>query len=403
MIARFPRPDLAGGDERGGLPSASIYDLIWVCPPSFSHSLLVEVTLAEKIKSGAVQGTTNHEFLAALEAGKVLPDAEAKFDIKPGDIEGLKALKRRAQRFSESIFAVEGAKFGEKLTEERLWIWRDPLAKRNGAGFEFVGSGKGDLIWLSADLRLAVVNDYKTLFGKQKQAPESGQIYALAGILKANIPELQTVYGGIHSRENWHTVPARFTSAVLEEVAEQVADTFQRAIVASHEYEDSKRTGRECGLCPAASVCETFRNRFERSLTQVKKLTEGKDITEMDVTDLEKILRYKEDLEIANKVMEQAEQRALHLIREEGRHSDSLEVVPGRKFTRLDQGLLYKTLVQKYPDKQDEIAKFWREHGSLSVEDARQLTKKLLKSDLRNFEGQGMEETRRNPSIRFKI
>jgi hypothetical protein len=34
--------------------------------------------------------------------------------------------------------------------------------------------GKGDLIWLSADLRLAVVNDYKTLFGKQKQAPESG-------------------------------------------------------------------------------------------------------------------------------------------------------------------------------------------------------------------------------------
>jgi hypothetical protein len=103
-----------------------------------------------------------------------LSDAEAKFDMKPGDIEGLKALKRRAQRFSESIFAVEGAKFGEKLTEERLWIWRDPLAKRNGAGFEFVGSGKGDLIWLSADLRLAVVNDYRTLFGKQKQAPESG-------------------------------------------------------------------------------------------------------------------------------------------------------------------------------------------------------------------------------------
>jgi hypothetical protein len=64
---------------------------------------------------------------------------------------------------------------------------------------------------------------------------------------------------------------------------------------------------------------------------------------------------------------------------------------------------LYKTLVQKYPDKQDEIAKFWREHGSLSVEDARQLTKKLLKSDLRDFKGQGMEETRRNPSIRFKM
>jgi hypothetical protein len=37
-----------------------------------------------------------------------------------------------------------------------------------------IEGGKGDLIWLSADLRLAVVNDYKTLFGKQKQAPESG-------------------------------------------------------------------------------------------------------------------------------------------------------------------------------------------------------------------------------------
>jgi hypothetical protein len=41
--------------------------------------------------------------------------------------------------------------------------------------------------------------------------------------------------------------------------------------------------------------------------------------------------------------------------------------------------------------------------GSLSVEDARRLTGKLLKSDLANFKGQGMEETRRNPSIRFKM
>jgi PD-(D/E)XK nuclease superfamily len=403
MTARFPCPDLGGGDERGGLPSASIYDRIWVCPPSFSHSLLVEVTFAEKLKSGAVQGTTNHEFIAALDAAGRVPQRETESAVRSGDIEALKSLKQRAQNFSESIFAAEGAKLGEKLIEERLWIWRDPLARRNGAGFEFVGSGKADLIWLSDDFRLAVVNDYKTLFGKQKQAPESGQIYALAGILKANIPELETVYGGVHSRENWRSIPARFRSDVLEEVAEQVADTFKRAIGANHENEDSKRTSGECGLCPAASICEKFINRFERSLTEVNKLTQEKDITAMDLRDLEKILRHKGDLEIANKVMDQAEQRALHLIEVERQRSDSLELVPGKKFTRLDQGLLYKTLVQKYPDKQDEIDKFWREHGSLSVEDARRLTGKLLKSDLKNFKGQGMEETRRKPSIRFKM
>jgi hypothetical protein len=65
--------------------------------------------------------------------------------------------------------------------------------------------------------------------------------------------------------------------------------------------------------------------------------------------------------------------------------------------------MLYKSLVQKYPDKKNEIDQFWREHGSLSVGDARRLTGKLLKSDLANFKGQGMEETRRNPSIRFKM
>jgi len=188
---RFPRPDLKGGDERGGLPSASIYDRLWTCLPSFSHSLLVEVTFAEKVKTGAIQGTINHNFIAT----------EEEPAVRPEDIEALKWLKMRGQRFSESIFGVEGAKLGEKLIEERLWIWRDPLAKRNGAGFEFVGSGKGDEIWLSNDCRLAVVNDYKTLFGKQKQAPESGQIYALAGILKANLPELETVYGGFTAEQ----------------------------------------------------------------------------------------------------------------------------------------------------------------------------------------------------------
>jgi hypothetical protein len=393
VTARFPRPNLRGSDERGGLPSASSYDRLWTCLPSFSHSLLVEVTFAEKLKTGAIQGTINHNFIAT----------EAEAAVRSRDIEALKALKRRGERFSEAIFAAEGAKLGEKLIEERLWIWRDPLARRNGGDFEFVGSGKGDEIWLSEDLHLAVVNDYKTLFGKQKQAPESGQIYALAGILKANIPELETVYGGVHSREKWQTIPARFNPDVLEAVAEDVAATFERAILTSYEDEGAKHTSSECGFCPAASVCETFRVKFQQSLTKVQRLTQDKDISEMDLNDLEKLLQFKDDLDVAKKVMEQAEQRALHLIREEGQHSDSLEIVPGRKFTRLDQGLLYKTLVQKYPDRKNDIDDFWREHGSLSVEDARKLTGKLLNADLRNFQGQGMEETRRESSIRFKL
>ena len=162
---------------------------------------------------------------------------------------------------------------GDKLIEQRLWIWRDPLARRDGAGYEFVGSGKGDEIWLSDDRRIAAINDYKTLFGKQKQAPESGQIYALAGILKANIPELETVYGGVHSRANPRTVPARFKGDVLDAVAEDVAATFQRAIVENYDNEDGKHTSAECGLCPAACVCETFGIELEESLKQFQKLT----------------------------------------------------------------------------------------------------------------------------------
>jgi len=393
---RFPRPDLKGGDERGGLPSASIYDRLWTCLPSFSHSLLVEVTFAEKVKTGAIQGTINHNFIAT----------EEEPAVRPEDIEALKWLKMRGQRFSESIFGVEGAKLGEKLIEERLWIWRDPLAKRNGAGFEFVGSGKGDEIWLSNDWRLAVVNDYKTLFGKQKQAPESGQIYALAGILKANVPELETIYGGVHSRANPRTIPARFTRDVLEAVAEDVVATFQRSIVESHDNEEHKHTSAECGLCPAACVCETFWIEFQESLTNFQKLTEeltqDKDVNEMDLSELERLLRFKDDLEVGKKVMDQAEKRALHLIQEENQRSDALEVIPGKKFTRLNPSLLYKTLVEKYPDRKEDIDNFWREHGSLNVEDARKLTGQL-NSKLIDFKGQGMEETRRSSSIRFKM
>jgi hypothetical protein len=254
---------------------------------------------------------------------------------------------------------------------------------------------------LSDNFRVAVVNDYKTLFGKQKQAPESGQIYALVGILKANIPELETVYGGVHSRATPQTIPARFRQDVLEAVAEDVAATFQRAIVESHDNEANKHTSVECGLCPAACVCETFWIGFQESLTEFKKPTEDKEVTDMSLHELERLLRYKEDLDVANKVMGQAEKRALHLIQAENEHSDSLEVIPGKTFTRLNPSLLYKTLVEKHPDQKEEIDTFWREHGSLSVEDARKLAGKL-NTKLANFEGRGMEETRRSSSIRFK-
>jgi hypothetical protein len=396
MRLRFPRPDLQGGDERGGLPSASIFDRLWTCLPSFSHSLLVEVTYAERLKSGAIQGTINHNYIAT----------EDEPAVRPEDIEALKWLKIRGERFSESIFANEGTKLGEKLIEQRLWIWRDPLARRNGAGYEFVGSGKGDEIWLSDDRRIAAINDYKTLFGKQKQAPESGQIYALAGILKANIPELETVYGGVHSRGNPRTIPARFRGDALDAVAEDVAATFQRAIVESHDNEDRKNTSVQCGLCPAACVCETFGIEFEESLKQFQKLTEeltqDKDVSEMALNELERLLRFKEALDVANKVMSQAEKRALHLLQEGNERSDTLEVIPGKKFTRLNPSLLYKTLVAKYPDQKEAIDVFWREHGSLNVEDARKLAGKL-NGNLKDFEGQGMEETRRSSSIRVKM
>jgi hypothetical protein len=394
MRTSFPRPDLKGGDERGALPSASRYDQVWACPPSFTHSLLVEVTYAEKVITGAVQGTLNHHYLASgQEPG-----------VQERDLEALEALKRRAQRFSEQAFAQEGARrVGEKLVEERLWIWRNPLAKRNGGAREFVGSGKADEVWLSEDRRLAVVNDYKTLFGRHKQAPQSGQIYALAGILKANLPELEVVYGGVHSRANPETTPARFSQSVLEGVAEDVASTFERAIVENHENEPAKRAGAECGFCPAASVCQTFALNLRESLNEVNRLSQRKDANEMSLDELERLLRYKENLEVATKVMNQAEQRALHLIQQEGQHSEALEVVPGRKYTKLDQGLLYQSLVEQHPHHKGEIDEFWRRHGSLSVEQARKLTGKLLQTDLNQFEGKGMEVLKRAPSIRFKM
>jgi len=393
MRMRFPRPDLKGGDERGALPSASSYDQIWACLPSFAHSLLVEVTHAEKIKTGAVQGIINHRFLAA----------EQEPAVRERDVEALRELKARAQSFSEAMFVREGAELGQKLVEERLWIWRDPLVKRDGAALEFVGSGKADEVWLSDDRRVAVVNDFKTLFGKHKQAPQSGQIYAHAGILKANVPELEVVYGGVHSRANPQTTPARFSRSVLEGVAEDVASTFERAILESHENEEGKRVSAECGFCPAASVCQTFATNLRESLNELNRLSQGKDATNMRLEELERLLAYKEGLEVAQKVMDQAEQRALHLMEQGGQRSEALEVVPGRKYTKLDQTLLYRSLVEQHPHRKAEIDEFWRRHGSLSVEQARKLTGTLLKMDLSQFEGRGMEVARRSPSVRFKM
>jgi hypothetical protein len=390
---RFPCPDLPGGDERGALPSASAYDRLWTCLPSFAHSLLVEETQAEKVKTGAVQGALNHRYLATGHEP----------EVRETDLGALNELKSRAQRFAEALFAREGASLGEKLVEQRLWIWRNPLAPHHGTVREFVGSGKADEIWLSADRRLAVLNDFKTLFGRHKQAPQSGQIYALAGILKANVPELEVVYGGVHRRANPETTPARFSQRALESVAEEVPSTFERAIVQDPEDEGAKRAGGECGFCPAASVCQTFARHLQHSLREFNRLSQRKDLTEMGLEELERLLRYKEALEIAQKVMGQAEQRALQLLQQPGQRSDALEVVPGRKYTRLEPALLYKNLVQQYPERQADIDAFWREHGALSVEGARKLTGKLLQTDLSQFQGRGMDVLQRTPSVRFKL
>jgi hypothetical protein len=354
---------------------------------------LVEVTQAEQIQSGALQGTFNHQYLATGQ----------RSGVQERDLEALDGLKRRAQRFSEQAFAREDASPGEQLVEERLWIWRNPVGRRGSATREFVGSGKADEVWLSADRRVAVVNEYKTLWGKHKQAPQSGQVYALAGILKANVPELEVVYGGVHSRAEPHTTPARFSRRVLEGIAEDVAATFERAIVQDHDNEQAKRASGECGYCPVASVCPTYAISLKESLTEWNRLSQRKDITEMSLEELERLLRYKEQLDVARKVMDQAEQRALHLIQEKGQSSPALDVVPGRKYTRLDPALLYKSLVAQYPQRQDEIDAFWRQHGTLSVEEARKLTGTLLQTDLNHFQGKGMEVLKRAPSLRFKM
>src|ERR1700739_2292079 len=163
-------------DERLGLPSASEWRRLELCPGSFPLSAEARSPGQKgNVRGAAAEGGTRiHAFLG----GQLDEDGEP---IKLSESEQTTAdfLQERAQDQAQRIF---GDTPNQKLSEKRLWLTM---------GGRRVLSGQFDRVIYTEEI--ALLQDFKTGFSEPDPAEQNAQLKALAVLVGINLPGVREV------------------------------------------------------------------------------------------------------------------------------------------------------------------------------------------------------------------
>jgi hypothetical protein len=158
-------------DERRGVPSASAMERVVNCPPSHHLAKLLPREREEEVGEDAKSGTRIHAVLANDVSEDTLSAAEH---------ETMEMCRAAVKKLANEYGITEAA---EAIFETRLGLTTldrvVPVAKNRTAQFKF--TGQGDLILIENDRALVI--DYKTGRGDQKDAVNNAQLAALAALV----------------------------------------------------------------------------------------------------------------------------------------------------------------------------------------------------------------------------
>ena len=239
-------------DERLGKPSASKMKRIRRCPGSVG----LERRLPKRDDStkDAAAGTERHSL---IELGV---DAATVEDSNESYVVGM-SEKLRKDAIEKALGSLEGA---EVHTEDRLWVYDDSL--------EPIYSAKLD--WYAIKAGVALICDYKTLFGRHAHARENEQLAAQAVALFCTYDVNEVIVALIQpnlSAEERLTM-AKFSRDDLIAAQEQVLGW---CFAAENQHAPRIPGPVQCEHCPCRADCpEAIAAELALTIVDVKQLSE---------------------------------------------------------------------------------------------------------------------------------
>lgn len=237
-------------DEREGLPSASEWARLELCPPSYQLSRrareLGQEAHSEPNKFSA-KGDKIHQWLQGV------PGVE----LSESELMHAQFLRGLA---NGSVLRIFGPGPVTELREHRMWFQPNGVKQ---------ASGKADYVVYSGAVGLII--DYKTGWSPI-DAEESRQLGVLACLLGAEIRYLKEIICQIVSKDG--ISEARFDRAALREIWLDMVTTVKRLHDPQVHYNPSPEA---CKYCPAAIICPALAAVFtEESLpAHGEKLPDG--------------------------------------------------------------------------------------------------------------------------------
>jgi len=226
-------------NERAGLPSASEWRRLELCPGSFQLSAEAR-KLGQEAHVGddaARRGERIHAYLAEV------PDEDGK-EIQLDESERTTAdfLQERAQDQAQRVF---GDTPTQQLSEKRLWLTM---------GGRRVLSGRFDRCVYSD--QVALVQDFKTGFSEPDPAEQNTQLRVLAVLTGISLPSVREVIVQIISGP-YGVTEARYDLAALGSAYHDIRATLQKLQAIDAPLNPGVA---QCAYCPAALICQPCRD-----------------------------------------------------------------------------------------------------------------------------------------------
>jgi hypothetical protein len=220
-------------DERLGLPSASEWARLQLCPGSYQLSLKAEELgqVAHVAGPAALRGTRIHSWLAGEEV-----------TLSGDELETAEFLKERA---AEQVSRIFGDLHPLELAEKRLWF---PL------GGEPALSGQFDRVLYTQEL--ALVQDFKTGWSEPDPIEQNAQMKVLAVLVALHLPKAKEVIVQIISGP-YGVFEARYDLWRLSVAYEEIKKTLGSLYSREAAFAPSPQA---CQYCPAKLICQAVKD-----------------------------------------------------------------------------------------------------------------------------------------------
>lgn len=237
--------DMIESDEREGRLSASRMERTILCPGSWGRSRWIR----ELDDKDADQGQVMH---SAIDTGDTS-------SIEGQQVDTVLTADKLSSDFGKESKSQHPSPLGilELYKEKRLWfeVLSDTKQKKVA-----LFSGQLDRLELYLNEGVAIIADFKTLWGSHTEAKSNPQLAAQAVLVRHNYPEVHTIYAALIQPN----VSPQVSSVVFNnDTLDVIEAKLIQVVNIGESFNAPIRPGlKQCKYCAALSMCQEAKAQF---------------------------------------------------------------------------------------------------------------------------------------------